>query len=123
VRPGGLIACAIVTDIDPFDTGTGDAGPSPEPVTVDGRMYVSRPTAVRVRTRRIVIERRRRVLAAGAPAARVALSEERDVIELDRLGVSQLEREGAEAGLSPQPARVIAPTSYHVGSVVVMLRA
>lgn len=117
MRPGGLLACAIVTALEPFDCAAGDIGPSAETATVQQTAYSSRATRVHVHSRGVVIERERRIVGRGKAAR------ELDVIELDRLGAAQLELEGSRAGLTPQPARVIAPTEEHVGSVVVMLRA
>jgi SAM-dependent methyltransferase len=136
LRPGGLLACAIVTDLDPFDTADGSPGPAPETARVDGDLYVSQATAVRVLDRRVVIERLRRTIPGGEPGAEdrptgdtladppaVASVDERDIIELARVSTSELEREGLQAGLTPEPAMEIAPTDDHVGSAVVMLRA
>jgi SAM-dependent methyltransferase len=128
LRSGGLLACAIVTELESFDMTDGSPGPSPETARVGETLYVSQATSVQVLPRRIVIERERRIVAAGAgepsegnptgdPAA------ERNVIELARVSRSELEREGSQAGLRPEPAREIAPTDEHVGSTVVMLRA
>jgi SAM-dependent methyltransferase len=120
LRPGGIVACAIVTALESFDSARGDLGPSAESVHVDGHHYTSRATGVHVRGRRIRIERERRILAPGRPVT--VLASERNVVELDRVSEAQLEREGIDAGLTPMPARSIAPTDEHVGSVVVMLR-
>jgi SAM-dependent methyltransferase len=130
MRAGALLACAIVTDLEPFDCAAGDLGPSAETAVVAGRRYVSRPTRVRVRSRAIVIERERRILAsedapdvaAGAPRGGPVASEH-DVVELDRVTVARLEREAARAGLAPAGERAIPATEEHVGSAVVMLRA
>jgi SAM-dependent methyltransferase len=121
MRPGGLLACAIVTHLEPFDCASGDAGPSAELARVGGDLYLSRAVSVRVGIRRIVIERERRVLAAGGRGAELAC--ERDVVELARVSPSQLAREGIKAGLTPAPAGFVGATEDHVGSVVVMLRA
>ncbi len=117
LRPGGLLACAIVTALEPFDCAAGDVGPTAETACIDRTVYSSRATLVHVGLRRIRIERERRILEPGQPVG------ELDVVELDRLSASQLEREGVEAGLTPAPARLIGATEDHVGSVVVMLRA
>jgi hypothetical protein len=121
LRPGGLVGCAIVTDLESFDSAGGDLGPSAESVHIGGHLYTSRATGVRVRARSIRIERERRILAPGLPAP--VLASERNTVELDRVSRAQLEREGIEAGLTPMPARSVAPTDEHVGSVVVMLGA
>jgi SAM-dependent methyltransferase len=121
LAPGGLLACAIVTDVDPFDCDTGDAGPSPETVRVGQITYVSRATRVHITREAMRIERERSVLAPGVGSARP--HSQRDVVELDRLGVAQLQREGRAAGLTPTSTRTIPATEEHTGSVAVMFRA
>jgi SAM-dependent methyltransferase len=116
LRPGGLLACAIVTRLEPFDCGNGDLGPSAESRRVGGTLYSSRATRVEVRARHITIERERQIVSAKQTAG------ERNVVELERLSAAQLRSEGVAAGLRPEPDRVIAPTEDHVGSIVVMLR-
>ena len=44
LRPGGLLACAIVTELDPFDIADGSPGPSPETARVGETLYVSQAT-------------------------------------------------------------------------------
>jgi len=123
LRAGGLLACAIVCDLDPFDCAAGDAPPSPETVTLDGRTYISSATRVHVRRRVIRIERERRVTPAGQAVDSLHAPYETDVVELDRVTAGALEDEGRAAGFSPQPTRAIAPTRDHVGSTMVILRA
>jgi SAM-dependent methyltransferase len=128
LRPEGLLACAIVTDIQPFDCAAGDLGPEPDVVHVDGLDYVSRPTRLRVSATSIRIERRRSILArAHRTRERRAAPEgeemELDAIELDRVTVAQLLAEGEQAGLSSDGSRSIPATLEHVGSEVVLLRA
>jgi SAM-dependent methyltransferase len=131
LRRGGLLACSILAALEPFDCADGDIGPTPETARVDGAVYLSRPTRVGVLGRSVLIERERRILTAGEGAGGGGPREhrsgegaaERDVIELDRVSASELEREAIESGLRPEPAREVAPTEDHVGSAVVMLRA
>jgi SAM-dependent methyltransferase len=133
LRPGGLLACAIVTTLEPFDCADGDIGPTPETARVNGALYVSRATRVSVTGRRFAIERERRIVSSGErgqgdePGGRhfsgVEPTVERNIIELDRVSVSRLEREAIAVGLRPEAAREIPPTDDHVGSTVVMLRA
>jgi SAM-dependent methyltransferase len=131
LRPGGLLALAIVTDVEPFDRADGDLGPTPESTQVDGTLYVSRPTRVRVGAESILIERERLIYRDDErpsgehrhgrdpiPARAV-----RDVIELQRLDPAQLEREASGAGLRAEPARTLPPTEDHVGGTVVVLSA
>jgi SAM-dependent methyltransferase len=114
LRDGGLLAVAIVTAIEPFDCSHGDVGPSPEIARVDGHLYETRATRVRAVKERILIERERRI---DGGAARL------DIIELDRVSASQLEREGLQAGFHSEGMRELSPTRDHVGGTVVILRA
>jgi SAM-dependent methyltransferase len=115
LRPGGLLALALVTDVEPFDCTDGGPAPAPETAQIDGRSYSSQPTRLALGRRTITIERERRTSESATV--------EHDVIELDRVGAAELEREGAAAGLQPEPALHIPPTDEHAGSSVVMLRA
>ncbi len=122
LRPGGLLACAIVSDIEPFDCAAGDLGPSPETTHVDGVRYLSSATRVHVDAQRVRIERERSILGAEQ-AGRATPAPEHNVIELDRLTATQLASEGRQAGLTPAGTRSIPATEEHVGSEVVLLRA
>lgn len=131
LRPGGLLACAVLTDVEPFAQGDGGSLPSPETTTSGEFHYISQATGVQVKGPRVTIKRERRIVPArglegGAPNALPSVVEgeriEHDVIDLDCLTVAELEREGAAAGLLPEPARHISPTAEHSGSAVVMLR-
>jgi SAM-dependent methyltransferase len=126
LRPGGLLACAIVTELEPFDVADGSPGPSPETAHVGETLYASQAESVRVLPRSVVIERSRRIISLhahesnGHPLDESAI--ERNVIEFARISASELEREGSQVGFHPERALVIEPTDEHVGSVVVMLR-
>jgi SAM-dependent methyltransferase len=121
LRPGALLACASVTALEPFDCRGGGPGPTPERTRVDGRAYLSRAVRVQLTRHTILIERERTI----DPDQRGGQAQPpgRDVIELDRVSVALLRREGAEAGFTPARTRSIAATDQHVGSSVVMLRA
>jgi SAM-dependent methyltransferase len=121
LAPGGLLACAIVTEIDPFDCDAGDLGPSEEVARVAGATYISRATRVLLDNRVVRIERERGILPRGRAAREPAW--QHDVIELDRVSVAQLEHEGHEVGLTSAGTRVIAATEEHTASVVVMFGA
>ncbi len=132
LRPGGLVACAILDAIEPFDCGAGDGGPAPETVWVDGNLYISRPTKVLDRDGSVLIEREREILVdhpgrlpAGAASRRCGPGRRsrRDLIELDSMTAEELERDAARAGLRAEHRREVASTADHAGSVVVMLRA
>jgi SAM-dependent methyltransferase len=123
LRPGGALACAIVTEIDAFDCDAGDVGPSPEIVRVDGTTYISRATRVRVGRRVVRIERERGMLAGEEPSDRAQPQWVRDVIELDRVSVAQLQREGRDVGLEVAGTEAIPATDEHSASVAVIFRA
>lgn len=111
LRPGGLLACALVTELEAFDCADG-LGPTPEVCHIDGVRYCSQATRVQEERHSIAIERHRSI--GDSPVI------ERDLIELDRLGVAELEREGAAAGLRCVRSRHVPTTADHAGSVVVM---
>jgi SAM-dependent methyltransferase len=111
---GGLLACAIVTDVEPFDVRAGGRGPSAERGRVNGTTYVSRPTLVEVNERVVRIERER-TISSRAPAL--------DVVELDLVSIGQLQRDGRAAGLTPAGTRTIPETREHAGSAVVVFHA
>jgi SAM-dependent methyltransferase len=136
LRPGGVLACAIVSDFESFDATRGGDGPPPDVVRLGAIDYVSRPIRVSTSEDRVVIERVRRVLPGGREllregsnrllrlGARTATTAgERDVIELDLVTVEQLTSEGVAAGLRPAAARRVEATDDYLGSDVVMLHA
>jgi SAM-dependent methyltransferase len=123
LRPGGVLVCAIVTEIEAFDCDAGDLGPTPEIARIDGVSYISRATRVLVGRRVVRIERERAVLPGEQPAAGTQLTWVRDVVELDQLSVGELQREGREAGLVAAGTRVIPATEEHTASVAVMFGA
>jgi len=114
LRPDGMLALAIVTAFDTFDCSDGDVAPSPEWARVDGVLYLSRATRVRILADGALIERERWIYGERPHA---------NAIELDLLDAPGLEREGIQAGFHPERARELPPTHDHVGSTVVMLRA
>jgi SAM-dependent methyltransferase len=122
LRRGGLLACAVLTHVEPFACTAQDAGPVPETVLVDGRCYTSRPTRVAVGRQSVVIERERSVLALSEPRDGEPPIE-RYVVELLRLPPRTLKREASSVGMRPEPGRDVAATEDHAGSTVVMLRA
>jgi SAM-dependent methyltransferase len=120
LREGGLLALAIVTALEPFDAERGDPPPQAETARRDGRLYVSHPVRVQLGAREIVIERRRRILAREDGEA---LVDEREEARLARVSETQLQHEGASAGLRAEATRAVPDTEEHLGSRVVMLRA
>jgi len=126
LRSGGLLAVAIVTTVEPFDCADGDVGPTPESVRVGDALFLSRPTRVRAIGETVLIERERLIYPHAGDAHERGSGESppvRDVIELQRVDASQLEREAASVELHGEPSRALAPTDDHVGGTVVMLRA
>jgi SAM-dependent methyltransferase len=120
MRPGALLACAIVEELEPFAVADGDPALDPDRVLTGGRLYLSAPTGVRVRTRTFTIERERTVVgAAGA----LLDGPRPHTYEASRLSCEQLEGEGEAAGLRVLPRRKVAETEHHLGSGVVVLSA
>jgi hypothetical protein len=117
---GGRLAVAITERFDLYGASGEDAGLLPDPDVLEsgGTVYVSQPTAVSQTEDAFILERRRETLAPDSERV-VVLHTER----LDSLTAVELERDGIETGLRPAGRTEIAPTSDHVGSVVVMLDA
>lgn len=113
VEPGGAVACAIAEDVEPYEAG------EQVPFVVaerDGVRYESDPFAIVEDADGYVLHHARtRQTADGRRETRVRRT------RLDRLDAATLEREGAAAGFTVLPRRVIAETDEHVGSTVVML--
>lgn len=129
LRPGGLLACAILGEVEPFDRTRGEEGPAPESTVVDGLRYESVPTRVAVRRRSVVIARERHIFLAPGPTApdrattRRPVHREASVVELDRVSPDGLRREATAMGFRAEADRVVPPTEDHAGSSVVVLRA
>jgi len=114
--PGGLLACALVDELQPFDESA-HILPTPDERRVDDVLYSSQPTAVRELPDRAILERRRVISATDER------SEQLDVIELYRVTARELERAARDCGWTPARPRLVPPTLEHVGATVVMLRA
>jgi SAM-dependent methyltransferase len=117
LRAGGVTAIALADELDCFDAADGQPVPLPDICERDGVLYCSQPTAVRSEAAGFVLERRRETVTQQG-----VRSVEEDVIRLDSLTASELEREGREAGLRPAGRTTIEATLDHSGSLVVMLR-
>jgi SAM-dependent methyltransferase len=116
LRPGAATAVAITETLERFSPDDGLPLPMPDMREIDGIVYSSQPTAVREDGDGFVLERlRERIARDGSRTV------EHDVIRLDRLTASELEREARAEGLRAARREVIAPTIDHVGSVVVIL--
>ena len=118
LRPGGVLAIAIAEHLEPFVVRDGGPAPLPDLLELEGTLFCSQPTAVRLEARHFVLERRREIVDEHG---RREVSDDR--IELDRLSAAELEREAREAGLRPLGVREIEATVDHVASRVVILGA
>ncbi len=92
--------------------------PLPDVREEDGIVYSSQPTAVRADRAGFVLERRRETV--GLAGERTV---EENVIRLDRLTVTGLEREATAVGFSRAARRSVPATEDYSGSEVVILRA
>jgi SAM-dependent methyltransferase len=123
---GGLLACALLGQVEPFAGADGDPEPEPETALLEGLLYTSRPTRVAVSRAGVRIERERSVVALSPPAGgsrtQVVSAPELSVEELARVSPRTLKREAAAAGLRAERDRTVAETEDHAGSTVVMLR-
>jgi len=113
LRPGGLVAAALVEEMPEPD---GSPPPLPDVREVDGWVYSSLPTEAALAAGEIRLRRLRQTVSPGGE-----LSEEPNEIRLRTFPADRLEAEAAEAGLGAGARRSIAPTDAHVGSVVSIL--
>jgi SAM-dependent methyltransferase len=114
----GRLAIAIADELEPFEASSATLGPIPDVQEIDGIVYSSRPTAVRVTGDRFVLERRRETVTVDG-----RLEAEDDVIGLDLVGADMLTAEGVAHGLRADGRAEIPPTDDYVGSTVVVFRA
>jgi SAM-dependent methyltransferase len=115
---GGVLAVALSDLLEPFEPGDGSWLPLPDVCELDGVLYSSQPTAIRTADDGFLLERRREtVMVDGRRTV------DRDVVWLDRVTPTGLEREAAGLGLRAVGQRQVAATRDYVGSTVVMLRA
>jgi SAM-dependent methyltransferase len=124
LRDGGVLACALVEEIEPFDARSEHLQLEPELARREGALYSSAPVRVSVGTQRIRIELERRIEDTEEPArgaARAGEQPQREVIELDRLTPERLQREARRVGLRALEVRSVAPTELHTASTVVIL--
>ena len=113
---GGLVALAVVEDLEPFELDMSSVLP-PDSGEHEGWRYRSFPVAIRERGDRLVLERVRVLTAPDGTT-----SSEDDAVTLATLSAPDLEAEARAAGFSAEPARYIEETDAHLGSTVVMLR-
>jgi SAM-dependent methyltransferase len=113
--PGGRVAVAIATDLEPYD-GTPPL-PAPDLGRSDGWTYISQPIAIRVNDDHVLIERVRELVGPGGERATFD-----DVIRLYVVTPGELAEEAAEHGLEAEELRHIPETPEHVSSEVVIFR-
>ena len=111
LAPGGVLAVALLGEgVEPFELEL-DA----DAVELEGVRYESAPTALRRDAGAVVIERRRRIAAAGRSRTQA------DVVRLHELDAAALAGEAAVHGLALLGVARIAPTREHAGSEIVSL--
>lgn len=113
LRPGGLLAAAIIEGMPPSD---GAPPPLPDVREVDGWVYSSLAVEAAVGPGEIVVHRLRQTVSPGG-----SLSEEPNQVRIVTFEAATLESEAAAFGLVPAGRRAIPPTSMHEGSLVVLL--
>jgi SAM-dependent methyltransferase len=126
LRDGGVLACALVEQIDPFDADAEELQLEPELARHEGALYSSSPVRVSVGEHRIRIELHRRIELPEAHAGGergTGEQPEREVIELDRLTAARLQQEARRVGLRALEVRSVSPTELHTASTVVILGA
>jgi SAM-dependent methyltransferase len=115
VVPGGRVAVAIATDLEPYDGAP--PLPTPDVGQADGWTYLSQPIAIRVHDDHVVIERIRQRI--GPDGERETFD---DVIRLQIVTPGGLADEAAEHGLEAEELRHVPETPEHVASQVVVFR-
>jgi SAM-dependent methyltransferase len=113
--PGGRLAIAIATDLEPYDGAP--PFPVPDIGQAGGRTYVSQPIAIRIDGDHVQIERIRELI--GPDDQRETFD---DVIRLSIVTAGGLAEEAARHGLEAEELRHIPETPEHVASQVVVFR-
>jgi SAM-dependent methyltransferase len=113
LRPGGLLAAAIIEEMPEAD---GAPPPLPDVREVDGWVYSSLATEVGIGPEELRVRRLRQTVSPDG-----ALSEEPNEIRIATFAAETLESEAVACGLIPAGRHEIAPTDLHVGSIVVLL--
>jgi SAM-dependent methyltransferase len=115
LAPGGRLAVAIATDLEPYDGAP--PLPIPDMGQADGWIYVSQPVAIRVDGDHVQIERMRQTIGPNGERETVD-----DVIRLAIVTPGGLADEAAAHGLEAEELRHIPETPEHVASEVVIFR-
>lgn len=113
LRPGGLLAAAIIESMPEAD---GAPPPLPDVREVDGWVYSSLAIEAAIGPGEIVVRRLRQLVSPEG-----SLSEEPNEVRIATFTAEALEVEAADCGLLPAGRREIPPTSMHEGSIVVLL--
>lgn len=113
LRPGGLLAAAIIEEMPEPD---GAPPPLPDVREVDGWVYSSLATEAAVEPGEIVVRRLRQTVSPEG-----SLREEPNEVRIATFAAATLEREASAHDLVPAGRHEIPPTELHVGSVVVLL--
>ncbi len=114
LRPGGLLAAAIIEEMPEPD---GSPPPLPDVREIDGWVYSSLAVEAAVGPGEIVVHRIRQTVSPDGE-----LREEPNVVRLATFPAGQLEAEARQAGLAPAGRREIPASATHVGSLAVLLR-
>ena len=115
LAPGGSLAAAVATELEPFDVRDGAAAPEADVASYPDALYRSQPTAVRVDGDGFVLERRRELVRAGGRRRRSL-----EMIRIDRVDLAALRGEALGAGLRMGAAHRISATAEHVPTEVVL---
>ncbi|TMK56845.1 MAG: class I SAM-dependent methyltransferase [Actinobacteria bacterium] len=113
LRPGGLLAAAIIEEMPEPD---GAPPPLPDVREVDGWIYSSLAVEAAIGPGEIVVRRLRQTVSPEG-----SLSEEPNEVRIATFSAEAFEREAAACGLVPAGRHEIPPTELHVGSLVVLL--
>jgi SAM-dependent methyltransferase len=113
LRPGGLLAAAIIESMPEAD---GAPPPLPDVREVDGWVYSSLAIEAAVAPGEIVVRRLRQLVSPEG-----SLSEEPNEVRIATFTAEALEGQAATCGLVPAGRREIPPTTMHEGSLVVLL--
>jgi SAM-dependent methyltransferase len=113
LRPGGLLAVAIVARLPAW---SGGLLPLPDVREVDGWIYSSLPTGVGVVGPQLKLNRLRQIVSPDGK-----LRAESNEIQLLLMEPDEVEAEARPAGFVPAGHRTVPATEEHVGSVVVLL--
>lgn len=113
LRPGGLLAAAIIEEMPEPD---GAPPPLPDVREVDGWIYSSLAVEAAVGPGEIIVRRLRQTVSPEG-----SLSEAPNEVRIATFTADALESEAAAHGLAPTGRYEIPATELHVGSLVVLL--